>query len=343
MTGSKDLPPSNTPFFPNVFFHNQFRAKPQWPSPSTNLSGKTAIITGGNTGLGFEAASQLLSLRLTHLILAVRSSSRGEAAAANLRASHPNAKIEVWLLDMCSYDSIMAFARRVSTELSRIDMVLLNAGLMKLSFNTVASTGHEEIFQVNYLSTWLLVLVLLPALKAKGPPDNQPAHLTVVNAALTLSAAFPNRNANPLFPSFDNPKTFNDQEHYNTSKLLAHIFLWNLVEYVSADDVVINLADPAWVKGTDFTREVTGAMRVGVKIFEMTGRTKRVGASCFVDALVNKGKESHGCFLMSWKIHPFSKFLYTPEGKVLIERVWNETLAELEFAGVRAILNDMKA
>jgi len=49
--------------------------------------------------------------------------------------------------------------------------------------------------------------------------------------------------------------------------------------------VIVNLADPAWVKGTQFTRDVKGA-------------------SCFADAVVNKGRESHGCFLMSWEVHP---------------------------------------
>ncbi|KAF4632198.1 hypothetical protein G7Y89_g5923 [Cudoniella acicularis] len=223
MVGSKDLQPSTTPFFPNVFINNQFRAKPQWPAPNTNLAGQTAIITGGNTGLGYEAAVQLLGLKLSHLILAVRSPEKGEAAAANLRKSHPKASIEVWQLDMCSYDSILGFARRVERRLSRIDIVLLNAGVGRLTFNKVKSTGHEEVLQVNYLSTVLLAILLLPILKTKGSPGRQPAHLTIVSAALTLAAKFPNRDTNPLLPSFDNPETFDPREHYNSSKLLAHI------------------------------------------------------------------------------------------------------------------------
>lgn len=162
MVGSKDLQPSTTPFFPNVFFNNQFRAKPQWPAPNTSLSGKTAIITGGNTGLGYETALQLLDLKLSRLILAVRSPKKGDAAAAKLHQLHPKANIEVWELDMSFYDSIQAFARRVETKLSRIDIVILNAGLMKLEFTTAKSTGHQETVQVNYLSTVFLTILLLP-------------------------------------------------------------------------------------------------------------------------------------------------------------------------------------
>ena len=204
----------------------------------------TAIVTGGNTGLGYEAVLQLLGLKLTKLILAVRSLEKGGVAAAKFRKLYPKAAIEVWQLDMSSYPSIQAFASRVESQLSRIDIVLLNAGGMKLEFTPNKSTGHEETVQVNYLSTVLLAMLLLPILKAKGKTGGQPARLTIVNAALTLAAKFPNRDANPLLVSFDNPKNFDHQETYNSSKLLAHIFLWTLVDYVSADDVIVNLADP---------------------------------------------------------------------------------------------------
>ncbi|GME50767.1 hypothetical protein MMC06_006482 [Neofusicoccum parvum] len=305
MVSSKDMQPSTAPFYPNVFFSNQFCAKPQWPASSTSLLGKTAIITGGNSGLGYEAALQLLGLKLSHLVLAVRSPEKGEEAAAKLRKLHPEANIDVFQVDMSSYDSIQDFVRRVQGQLSRIDIVLLNAGVIKLTFNAIKTTGHEECLQVNYLSTVFLAILLLPVLKAKGPSDGQPARLTIVSAALTLAAKFPNKDARPLLQSFDDPKSFDHQENYNSSKLLAHMFLWKLVDYVSADDVIVNLADPAWCKGTELTRDVQGGAKVGVKIFgALTGRSKEVGASCFVDAVVNKGKESHGCFLMSWKIHP---------------------------------------
>ncbi|KAH8749032.1 hypothetical protein F5882DRAFT_432955 [Hyaloscypha sp. PMI_1271] len=253
--------------------------------------------------------------QLSLLIMAVRNSAKGEAAAAKLRQSHPKARIEVWLLDMSSY-----------SQLSPIDILILNAGVKNISFNLVKSTGHEEVFQVNYLSTMLLtLLLLLPILKAKGPPG-EPAHLTIS----------PNRDANPLFPSFNDPMTFS-QENYNSSKLLAHMFLGNLVDYVNADDVIINISDPAWVKGTELLSHAKGEMWVGLKVFEQTGRTPKVGSPCLVDAVLSKGKEGVNGFV------GFAAFLYTPEGKVVIQRVWDETLAELDFAGVGQILESMKA
>ncbi|KAI1300917.1 hypothetical protein F5Y03DRAFT_363291 [Xylaria venustula] len=343
MTGSRDLQPSTTPFFPNVFFSNQFRARPQWPSTSTDLSNQTAIVTGANIGLGYEAAMQLLGLKLSHLIVAVRSLNKGEAAASTMRKQYPKAKIEVWLLDLSSYESVQAFAKKVETSLARIDIVILNAGLGRLEYHKVDSTGHEEIFQVNYLSNILLLILLLPTLKAKGP-RGKPAHVTIASAALTLVTQFVQRDTDPLFPALDDPNNFDRGDTYRVSKVLAEMFLWNLVDYVSADDVIINLADPAFVRGTDFARDLgSGGLKLLFNIFGLiTGRTPKVGASCFIDAVVNKGKESHGCFLMSWKIHPFPALLYTPQGKRATQRVWDETLAEFEFVDARSIIDSMK-
>jgi hypothetical protein len=92
------------------------------------------------------------------------------------------------------------------------------------------------------------------------------------------------------------------------TQVLAHhdMALWNPVHYVSANDVIINLADPAMVRGTNLPRNVQGVgIKMTLTIFKtIAGRSPKVGASCYIDAVVNKGKESHGCFLMSWKIHP---------------------------------------
>ena len=307
MVGSKDLQPSTTGFA-KVFFNNQFCEKPTWPSKDTDLSGKTAIITGSNQGLGFEAAKHLVALNISTLIMAVRSVNKGKEAATALRRIAPRSKfdIQVWELDMSSYDSIQAFARRVDTELPRVDYVLLNAGVMALRFRKIATTGHEEMLQINFLSTMLLLVLLLPTLKLKHTqdPGSEPPRVSITNAALSLIAKIPNRKARPFLPSFDDPEQFNAQEHYNSSKIMAHMFLWKLVDYVNAEDVIVNLADPAWVRGTSLSRDVSGPAKLGMKLFEVTGRTPEVGASCLVDALINQGEESHGCFLMSWKIHP---------------------------------------
>ncbi|KAE8379170.1 hypothetical protein BDV26DRAFT_291486 [Aspergillus bertholletiae] len=342
MTASRDLPPFSTPFYPKIHLKSQLCAKPQWPPKDTSLIDQVAIVTGANTGLGLESSRQLLSYNLSHLILAVRSTAKGETAAATLQKEYPMATIEVWQLDMASYGSVRAFVRRTESQLSRLDIVILNAGLGRLNFGTVPSSGHEEVIQVNYLSTVLLCILLLPVLKGKSPAGT-PGRVSIVSSGLALNAEFPHRSFSPLLPSYDDPKNYNWNEQYSGTKLLGHMFVWKLADYVSADDVVVNLVDPGFTKGTELQREASGIQSLFFSFAKLiTARTVKDGASTYVDATVVKGKESHGCFLMDWQVQPFATILYTPEGKQATERLWEETMAELKFADAQGILQSMK-
>ena len=209
-------------------------------------------------------------------------------------------------MDMLSYNSIQAFVRRCAS-LERIDFVILNAGMAGLDFRLNESTGHEQIFQVNYLSTALLAILLLPVLKDKRP-KGQPGRLSIVSSGLALTGAFANKDADPLIPSFDDGADWNKSKasgRYGTSKLLGHLFLVKLKDFVSADDVVVNLPDPGFVRATGLDRNAPGSLKVIVSVMRiLLGRTVKAGAWTYVDAAVVKGKETHGSFLYNWKIFP---------------------------------------
>ncbi|KAJ4371240.1 hypothetical protein N0V83_004457 [Neocucurbitaria cava] len=342
MAPSKDMQPLSSPFFPSIFIKNQFRTKTAWPPKDTNLTGKVAIVTGANQGLGLEACDQLLSLRLSSLIIAVRSKAKGEAAADKLRAKYPKASIDVFQLDMSSYDSIQAFVAQVE-QLKRLDIVILNAGIRKMKRELVPSTGHEETIQVNYLSTSLLSILLLPILKRKKSAEGSPGRLTIISSGLAFAAKFRNRAAVPLLPSFDEAANFDVMDQYNNSKLLGMMFLYKLADYVSADDVVVNIVDPGFVRGTSLSRDMSAVVGAIMSVWKnIAARPVDVGASTYVDAAVVKGKESHGSYIMSWEINPFAPLLYTPEGKQIIERLWEETMTELSFADVQGVLDSLK-
>ncbi|KIX93966.1 uncharacterized protein Z520_10303 [Fonsecaea multimorphosa CBS 102226] len=338
---SKELPPSTTPFFPNHFVKNQFFTKPQFPPRDTDLTGKVAIVTGSNTGLGLECARQLLSFKITRLIMAVRTLTKGENAAAGLRQQYQNATISVWQLDMTSYDSIRAFAARTDEELSRLDLAVLNAGVGFGGFKIVPATGHEETVQVNYLSTILLTILLLPILKSKSPAGS-PGRLTISTAMLSITAKFGNKNEVPLLPSFDNQKYFDPLDTYSTSKLLGQSFVWKLTDLVSAESVVVNLVEPGFVKGTELHRDRPIPAKLFMSFFKATAaRSVKVGASTYLDAAIVKGKESHGCILTNWEIAPYAPFQYTPKGKEVMERLWQETINEFSFIDTMSILKSL--
>ena len=290
-------------FLPRIFLKNQFQSKPVWPLPGISLVAKVAIVTGANSGLGLEASDQLLSLGLSHLVIAVRSIDKGNVAARGLREKYPDAAIDVLSLDMSSYDSIRAFAKQAE-QFERLDIVILNAGVRNMKRVVSKNTGHEETIQVNYLSTVLLCILLLPIIKHKAV--NGIGRMTMVGSGLALAAKFANRKAAPLLPSFDGIKDFDTVDQYNTSKLLGLMFLDRLADYVSPDDIIVNVVDPGFVKDTGLSRDLSFVVSLFMAGFKkVTARSVSVGASTYIDAAVLKGKESHGCYVMSWKISPY--------------------------------------
>lgn len=308
LISSKEMAPLPENFGP-VFFQNQFLTKIELPTKEkyADLTGKCAIVTGSNTGLGFESARQLLSLGLSHLVMGVRSLERGNAAATKLRAANPSAKIEVWQLDMETYESIKAFVCKCQDNLSLIDIVILNAGLAPVTFATIPATDHETTVQVNHMSTVLLSVLLLPVLKSKSKGQNPP-RLTLVNSMMSHLCKFPNKSKRPMLPSFDDTAVtpWNAEERYGVSKLLCQLFIVRLAENVKPEDIIINMVDPGLTKGTELSRHAKGITAVAAKIFfSVAGRPVDRGAATYVDAALGHGKESHGCFLMNCKIAPY--------------------------------------
>ncbi|KAI1760097.1 NAD(P)-binding protein [Hypoxylon sp. FL1150] len=325
------------------FLYRQFLMHPKPYPPGTSLSGQTAIVTGSNSGLGFESARQLLQLGLSQLIMAVRSQARGDSAADRLRKEFPSATISVWLLDMESYDSITAFPKKCET-LSRIDLVILNAGLRSDKFKLLKTSQHEQSFQVNYLSTSLLTILLLPILKAKKAPSSVlPPRLSIVSSDTAYWA--PLKTTGPILAQFDQPDLFEPMRAYQCSKLAQLFFIKRLAEQVSPEDVIVNASNPGLCKGTEFARD-NSAPLAGQLFFwvfqSITGRTANVGASAMVDAALFKGTESHGSYVSDWTIQPYPTILYTKEGREVEDRIWEETMEELNFASASKVVQGMK-
>ena len=284
------------------FLCRQFTRPKPLPA-STNLAGEVAIVTGSNVGLGFSASQQLLRLGLSHLIMAVRSQARGDAAAAQLRRGFPSAKVSVWIVDMESYDSVQTFAKRCGS-LPRIDIVLLNAGLIKAPYTVTPATGYEMTLQVNYLSTALLTILLLPILKAKkvhGSP--RPPTLSIVGSDLMYENEVEAKG--PVLPQFQRPRTFSQFPWYGKSKFLQTFFVSKLAEFVSPEDVLVNMANPGMTGGTDFFRGYSAIMLKLIAIGQwILARRVDVAATTYLDAVLAQGVRSHGSFTGDWTIKP---------------------------------------
>ncbi|KAK0736260.1 hypothetical protein B0T21DRAFT_401800 [Apiosordaria backusii] len=331
----------------SLLLTSQFFVKPVPPPEGTSFVGKTALITGSNTGLGLATARVLLQHGLSHLIIAVRNVEKGERAKLNLRVEFPGARIDVWEIDMAKFSSVVAFAKRVNSELERLDIAILNAGLIKPDWG-LTEDGHEEVFQVNYLSTALLSVLLLPILRSTTRNWDSVARLTVVSSTMGLISRFENRNADPLLKSFDEydaaTKKWNLQDgadRYAVSKLLEMMLVRQLAGAVSSNEVIINAVDPALVKSTGLQDLMPyfPARLIANIMGRLAGRTMVQGAWAYVDAVDGKKEESHGKLVRNWEIEAGHQMMKTEDGKKVEEKLWAETVEELEnVAGIKAIL-----
>lgn len=172
------------------------------PSPTKDFSGQTIIVTGSNTGLGLEAARHFSHLNAALIILAVRNREKGHSAKKSILESTGKAdeSIEVWDLDMQSYESIKAFCARAE-DLRRLDAVVENAGIMTKYFKIVA--GYESIITTNVIGTFLLAFGLLPKLKQTSLEFNTLPRLSIVTSDTHFIAKFPERNSKDIFAALN--------------------------------------------------------------------------------------------------------------------------------------------
>ncbi|MDX5571069.1 SDR family oxidoreductase [Streptomyces sp. ID01-9D] len=132
-------------------------------------SGKTAVVTGANSGTGKEAARRLAGAG-AHVVMAVRTPAKGERARAEILAEHPAARIEVRRVDLAELASVQAFADGLIADGVPVDLLLNNAGVMAPPTRMTTADGFELQFGSNYLGPFALTLRLLPLLLAAPAP-----------------------------------------------------------------------------------------------------------------------------------------------------------------------------
>jgi NAD(P)-dependent dehydrogenase (short-subunit alcohol dehydrogenase family) len=132
-------------------------------------TGRTALITGANSGIGFQAASELAA-HGAHVLLGVRNTAKGEEAAARIRSASPGANVEVATLDVASLASVRAFAEGFLASGRALDLLINNAGVMALPKRELSVDGFERQFATNHLGHFALTGLLMPAIEKAAAP-----------------------------------------------------------------------------------------------------------------------------------------------------------------------------
>jgi NAD(P)-dependent dehydrogenase (short-subunit alcohol dehydrogenase family) len=139
------------------------------PADIPAQTGKIAIVTGANSGIGYPTALELARAG-AQVIIAGRSEAKGLAAVSSIKASLPAASAGFELLDLASLASVAAFAGRMHASLPSLDMLINNAGVMMLPTRQITQDGFEMQLGVNYLGHFALTAQLLPLLRKAGAP-----------------------------------------------------------------------------------------------------------------------------------------------------------------------------
>ncbi|XP_050176902.1 retinol dehydrogenase 11-like [Myiozetetes cayanensis] len=255
------------------------RRRPPWDPRKcpTDLTGKTVIVTGANSGIG-KCVAMDLARRNARTILACRSRERGQAAVEEIQAATGNPAVVLRLLDTGSLASVRAFARAVLQEEPRLDVLVNNAGVTGLPF-AITSEGLEQTFTTNYLGPFLLTNLLLDLLKASAPSR-------VVNVSSfrhsvgTADSRFLTGQRHP--GGYD--------AAYSSTKLMNLLFTAELARRLRGTGVTANALSPG-VVSTSIMRHFSWAMRVLFVLLRPFMKSAEQGAASTIFCAVSEEAE----------------------------------------------------
>lgn len=179
-----------------------------------NLEDKRIVITGGNSGIGLEAAIYLCDAG-ADVVLACRNLEKADAASQRIRAEVPHARVEAQALDLASLRSVRDFVDDYTTSGKSLDILINNAGVM-MTPNQQTADGFELQFGTNHLGHFVLTLGLLPVLAQSNAP-----RIVVVSSHMHAIGRidFDNLNAE---------QGYNPVSAYSQSKLANLLFVMEL-------------------------------------------------------------------------------------------------------------------
>jgi NAD(P)-dependent dehydrogenase (short-subunit alcohol dehydrogenase family) len=204
-------------------------------------SGRVAIVTGANTGIGFETAAALAARNAT-VVMACRNRQKAEDATVRIRERTPDAGLEFLELDLASLASVERFADSFRAGHDRLDLLINNAGVMIPPFGTTED-GFELQFGCNHLGHFALTGRLLDLIQST--PEAR-----VVNVS-----SMAHRYGTMDFDNLNAEKGYDKMAAYGLSKLANLLFTFELQRRVDAagSKVVATAAHPGWT-GTDLQR-----------------------------------------------------------------------------------------
>lgn len=298
-----------------------------------DLSGKVIVVTGANVGIGYETAKALASMKPKKLILACRNVEKAESAKKSIETATNFHDIEVWQLDLASFESTKAFAKKFNDSQLPLDILVSNAGLGAGPW-VETSDGYEIITQVNHICNALLISLLHPALKkaaaAKSDHSDKFPRIVVVASDTHFWTSYP--KPDDLHPV---RTCLQKQEGavlgvYPATKLLNILF---------AKAYAAKCPDPIWICSTNpgYTESQLGskdastgaASAEGHKPF-MKQRPTYEGAKTIIDAAISQKVGVSGGYYSDVEESRTRSETIGETGKKFADNVWKDTIEILK-------------
>ncbi len=214
--------------------------------------GRIAVITGANSGLGFETA-RVLAEHGASVVLAGRDPGRTAAAAGRLRAAIPKAQLETAELDLAALDSVRKAAADLGARFPRLDLLINNAGVMMPPYG-LTKDGFELQFGTNHLGHFALTGLLMPSL------------LAAPGSRIVTVSSNGHRAGRMNFADLQSSRHYQKMAAYGRSKLANLMYTYELQRRLSAAEVqTIAVAAHPGTARTELTRHMSGLSNAAVK------------------------------------------------------------------------------
>jgi NAD(P)-dependent dehydrogenase (short-subunit alcohol dehydrogenase family) len=219
-------------------------------------AGRTAVITGANTGLGYETAVALAA-KGAQVVLAVRNLDKGNDAAARIKATHPNAAVEVQKLDLSSLESVRAAAADLRSRHDTIDLLINNAGVMMTPKSTTAD-GFELQFGTNHLGHFAFTGLLLDRV------------LAAPGSRVVTVSSMGHRFGRIDFDDLQSEKSYSRTGAYGRSKLANLLFTYELQRRLAGTKTIAVAAHPG-SSSSELGRNVPALVQLAFKPLTLQG------------------------------------------------------------------------
>ena len=228
-------------------------------------SGRTAIVTGGNSGLGYYTSLEL-ARHGAKVVVASRSDVRGKEAIARIIAEVPNADVELRSLDLADLSNIRTFADGIQSSYPAVDLLVNNAGVMAIDKATTAD-GFEMQMGTNHLGHFALTGLLLPLM------------LNVEGARVVTVSSNAHKPAKLDLDDLQHEKRYRKWIVYGQTKLANLLFTYEFQRRLtSADAALISVAAHPGTAATNLVRVSAGdnpikaaVMTTGIRFFSQSG------------------------------------------------------------------------